>query len=257
MNQQRNEIYCSHCGKKYCKKASYEKHYVLCDILHKTERERNEENEREIKSQAELIKVIHHLVKKCNQLETKMETVMKWIQKEKKKINVIEWLQNQQETSIYYPEMLFDEFTKFVYSKIHEKHIDIVKQHNVFDSIQVILNESCHNKKLPLCCFSEKQDTLYLCESFHPITWKECDKKTIVGFFNGIQKKLLFLMAEWKKNNKKRFETDDHLCETYNKTMMKLLVSFSEDIHFSKIKRMLTAITKIDVKNIVEYELEK
>ena len=64
-------------------------------------------------------------------------------------------------------------------------------------------------------------------------------------------------MAEWKKNNKKRFETDDHMCETYNKTMMKLLVSFCEDVHFSKIKRMLIAMNKIDVKNIVEYELEK
>jgi hypothetical protein len=252
------EKFCNHCGKKYAKPANYEKHHLLCDIIHKTEKEREKEVQAQnmIKNQTELIKVIQHLVVKCNQLETKMETMMHWVNKEKKKINVIDWLQSQSKESLYYPDSVFDELSKHTTGNCNEKHVEIIKQHSLLDGLRSILEDSFQNRKIPLCCFSLKQDTLYVCESLVPVIWKELDKKTIIAFFNGIQKKLLFLLGEWKKNNRQLFENDDHACELYNKTMMKMLISFCEDANYSKVKRMLTNMTKIDVKNILEYELE-
>jgi hypothetical protein len=249
------EKHCKHCGKKYTKLAFYKKHYLLCEITHKTEKERNEEKETEamISSQTDLIKVVQHLVQKCNQLETKMGTMMRWVQKEKKKIKIIDWLQSHRPDSHYYPEFLWEELSNNIYKNTTERHIEIIKQKTFLDGLHAILEESFQNKRLPLCSFSE---TLYLCESWEPLVWKECSKKTILAFINGLQKKLLFLHGEWKKNNRNLFDNDDKVCENYNKTMMKMLMTFSEDGNYNKLKRMLTNMTKLDVKNLVEYSFE-
>ena len=78
-----------------------------------------------------------------------------------------------------------------------------------------------------------------MCESLEPLTWKEYEKNSIIAFFNGIQKRLLFLHGEWKKHNRQLFENDDRVCERYNKTMMKMLISFKEDANYRKAVNLL------------------
>lgn len=246
---------CQHCGKTYIKKNTFEKHIILCEIIHTTTDKERETNKLAL-TQRDLIKVIEHLVVKCNQLEAKVESMAKWVYKEKKKIKVVDWLQNQKNDSPYYPDFPWDNLLKHVTETITEKHMDIIKTHTFLDGLQVILEESFQNIKIPFCCFSETHDKFYMCETLEPLVWKECEKKTIVWFLNGLQKKLLFLLGEWKKNNRVLFEDDDRLCEQYNKTMMKMLISFSEEANYRKIKLILTHMTKMDVKHIVEYELE-
>jgi hypothetical protein len=234
---------CHHCGKKYTKLAYYKKHFILCEIIHKTEKEREEERETQsiLSNQTDLIKVVQHLVRKCGQLETKIDTIASSMQKEKKKIDILDWLHIQKKDSPHYPDLSYADIQQHTIAIISQKHIEQIQDYTFMDGLRLILEESFQNRKPPFYYHTEKK-TIYLCESLEPLTWKEYEKNSMIAFFNGIQKRLLFLHGEWKKHNRQLFENDDRICERYNKTMMKMLISFKEDANYRKAKQTLILI---------------
>jgi predicted phosphatase len=241
---------CVHCGKKYSKKTSYEKHILLCDILHKNEKERNTYTPL---NQRDMIHIIETLATKCAHLERKVDELSKWVRKEKKKLDIIEWLQNQ---SSLQPQYTFDEL-KATHMRIENKHIEIVKERTLMECLHTIFTDSFQSiNPPPIICFTNKPNVFYICDSIYPKPqWRESDNASLIVFWNEIQKKLLFLISEWKKNNQERFENSDKECEIYGKTMIKLLVSFREMDVMNKTKHTLFDVLKKDIKSMVEYEI--
>ena len=85
---------CTHCGKSYKLKTNLNKHFTLCELLHKSKRKSYLviEEEEDIPSQKNMYKMLLEMAQKYNALEEKVTEMNKWVIKKKKQINVIEWL---------------------------------------------------------------------------------------------------------------------------------------------------------------------
>lgn len=251
--------FCKDCGKKYTRKYAFEKHSLVCGILHKSKRENKLEDEEleELPSQRQMYEIIKELTFKYDKLEKKQNEMEKYFNKNKKKINILEWLNNS-ENCIYRSSYIFIELINKI--NVNENHIQILIDHNFSQSITQIFNDNfIENKEtIPICCFSQKNNVFYICNfKNETITqWCELEKKDLIRFLNLVQKKMLLLLNEWKIINQEKIRSSDKWAETYNKSLIKCLVSFTDDNILCKMKTILFNILKIDCKNLIEYEFE-
>ena len=65
---------------------------------------------------------------------------------------------------------------------------------------------------------------------------------------------MLQLLNAWKKDNTSPDE--DKVAILYSKAMSKILVSYQDNHVLSRVKNIIIDIVKIDVKQIIEYELD-
>ena len=73
---------CVHCGKSYVKRSSLDKHIIICDLLQKSKKYKNaEEDEEPLPSQRKMFQMLIELGQKYNNLEEKVEEMSKWIVK--------------------------------------------------------------------------------------------------------------------------------------------------------------------------------
>ena len=214
-------------------------------------------------NQSEMIQVIHLLAAKCNQLERKVDDLAKWVTKERNKINVLEWLSLQPDLQ---PDYVFSDL--FHHLVIQERHVDIVKQNNLIECLDVLFTESFQDKKIPVRALTHKPGHLYVYDPPNPdlkellpasaastSAWRESKNPEWIVLCNQIQKTLLGIISEWKKKHRTVIDRNDKICEEYNRTMMKLLISFQDESTLNKIKRILFEIVKMEIRKTSEYEV--
>ena len=81
---------CGLCNKSYTRKTSYDRHVILCEILHQSKREKKCKGQElsDIPSHTQLFLIVQELALKNQILETKMIEMQKWVETKKKKLNV-------------------------------------------------------------------------------------------------------------------------------------------------------------------------
>jgi hypothetical protein len=255
--KQNNNNYCLHCGKKYTRKSSYEKHIIVCDIIYKKKREIiiEEEETNDLPSHKQLYQIIQELAFKYDKLNEKMEHMQKWINNKKKKINICEWLkENIKPSNNFDFDHLIDKIV------VNQTHNNELLENNFMQSITLIFqeyfNEISQNKQnnfQPIYCFTEKNNIFYI---FKNDEWREIQKEELIQFLNLIQKRMLNELMNWKNINSDKINSSDKWAEIYNKALIKLMVSFRDNNILGRVKTILYNILKKDLKNITEYEFE-
>ena len=248
---------CVFCGKGYKNRSNMDKHIILCELLNKSRKstDKNNDEEIELPSQRKLFLMLLELGQKYNKLEDKVEELNKWVVKKKKKINVLDWL-NINIT----PDTIFEN----VSDKINIVHsdIDLFFQSNFFDTLHAIFSRTLFefsDNETPIFTFVQKANIFYIYESLGSDSygWIELSREKIIRFLNKIHMKISKSLLEWKKTNNDRLRNDDALSMTYDKTIVKLMsVDFKLESTLGKVKSMMYNKMKTDIKTLIEYEFE-
>lgn len=248
---------CVFCGKGYKNRSNMDKHIILCELLNKSRKsvDKNNEEEIELPTQKKLFFMLLELGQKYNKLEEKVEELNKWVVKKKKKINVLEWL-NINVT----PDITFENISDKI--NIVYSDIDLFFQSNFFDTLHAIFSRTLfdfsENDK-SIFTFVQKANIFYIYDLLGSDSygWVELSREKLIRFLNKIQMKISKSLLEWKKANIDRLRNDDLLSMTYDKTVVKLMsIEFKQESTLSKVKNMIYNKMKTDIKTLIEYEFE-
>jgi hypothetical protein len=259
-----NKSCCEYCGKGYKRKTNLDKHFVLCEIVHKAKRRDNkkdkesEEIYERLPPPKQMYEMLLELALKYNKLEEKVELMNKWVDKTKKKINVLDWLNN---SSNLKPELVFDNLADNI--SILDSDIDLLFNSDFYDVLNELFIRNIYNKEdteIPLFSFIQKTNTIYVYtkdNTTFETVWIELSKEKLIYFLNKVHFKIFKTLTEWNKKNIDKLNFSDKLTEIYTRAKIKLMsVDFKHDQTLSKIKLSIYNKLKKDMKTLIEYEFE-
>jgi len=233
---------CSNCGKEYKIRSNLEKHKMVCDILMP---KNNDIEEAIIPSQKTLYKMLLELGQKFNRMEEKMSEMSKMVVK-KKNINILDWLKNNLKpdyTFEYLPDKII----------VVATDIEYLFNNNFYDTLNGIFIRTIYSdiNVVPLFVFKKK---IY---SYEKEGWVELTRENLTRFLNNIHLKMSKVLFEWKKNHRDEINSNDTISIMYDKTMVKLMsVEVKQENTYSRIKNMMEARLKTDIKTMIEYDVE-
>jgi len=274
---------CTNCGKIYSKKQNYEKHVLLCDLLHDNKSKvakQEEEEEIMMPTPKKMFQMLVELTKKCNRLEKQLEDVSKFVAKKKKKINFIDWLNLNIVPNILYEKIIehIIIIEDDVVSLLENNFIDVLNIilernsfYNLYDSKFVDsslntnninntnntnnINNTNTKKIFPMFAFTQKSNVFYVYQN--ETKWSEMSRELMIKFLNKIHLKLFQAFKAWLKTKASEIKKNEGFAIKCEKTNIKLLgIEFTQDITLSKTKVQLFQKMKQDVKTILDYDFE-
>lgn len=249
---------CLLCKKSYTRKASLDKHKILCDFKTKTKTELQIEEEEigDTPSHIQLVKIVQELTFKYIKLEEKMENLQKWVNQKKQKIKVIDWLNDHIEPTIGFKEWIT------TVQVLPEDALSLF-ENNIFQTFQLVIENNLKENDefvYPIKCFSQKTNIFYICEKNidNKGVWIQATTEDVLLLLKKIQCKIITELTKWKIENKSKIDGNDKLSEQFNKAVIKLMsVNFTtHDVGASRIRNALYTFLKTDLKNLIEYEFE-
>ena len=265
-----NNNCCATCGKQYSRKSSLDRHVIMCNFLSKSKRERQieEEENTELPSHTQLVKIVQELAYKCDTMEKEMTVMRKWIDKKKKKINIINWLNTNH---VNMCEIDFTTWFKEL-DLSNSEYIELLFTHNIFQVLHTIFEQVIDNNS-PIKCFSQKAHVFYIfttnyseaeasayseAEEKEQYIWRQMTCDDWIPLLRTIQKKLLGCISKWREENLERLRQNDKLSELYNKAIIKVtnIPVINTDSGMSKVRGALYNQIKTDLKAVLEYEFE-
>jgi len=255
---------CSCCGKEYRRKTNLDKHFILCEIVHKAKRKdkridkETEEINEEMPSQKQMYKMFLELALKYNKLEEKVELMSKFVDKTKKKINILDWLNT---SSNLKPELIFDNLADSI--SIVDSDLDLLFNTTFYDMLNEIFIRNIYNKdesEISLFAFIQKTNTIYVytkdITSLESV-WIELSREKLIYFLNKVHFKIVKALSEWNKKNIDKISSSDKMAEMYTKAKIKLMgIDFKHEQTLSKIKLSIYNKMKKDMKSLIEYDFE-
>ena len=219
---------CIYCGKSYKSRSNLDKHFVLCEIYHKskTNKNNNKENEEEfvIPSQKQMYQIILELTSKCKRLENKLNELDKFMTKKIKKIDILQYLNSNLNLQ---PVQVFDIITENI--KVSETDIEYLFYNSYLETINFILTRCIYNKDttnpLPIMAFIQKPNNIYIFDKTHEnnYSWQSISREKFIKFLNIIQLKISKAFSKWRKNNLQNLMENDNQSILYDKTFSKLM----------------------------------
>ena len=255
---------CEYCGKEYKRKINLDKHFILCEIVHKAKKrdkridKEAEEIDAELPSQKQMYKMLLELALKYNKLEEKIELMNKLVDKTKKKINVLDWLNN---SSNLKPELVFENLADSLI--ILESDLDLLFNSDFYDTLNEIFIRNIYNKdatEIPLFSFIQKTNTIYVYNkdiNTLESVWIELSREKLIYFMNKLHFKIVKCLSEWNKKNFDKINSSDKMAEIYTKAKIKLMgIDFKHEQTLSKVRLGIYNKMKKDMKALIEYEFE-
>ena len=265
---------CTYCGKSYKLKTNLNKHFTLCELLHKSKRKTYLviEEDDEMPSQKNMYKMLLEMAQKYNALEEKVSEMNKWIVKKKKQINIVDWL-----NSNIKPHYSFDYLSEKII--ITEDDIQYLLNNTFYDLINELFSKTLYhmnstntkntseNHTYPMFTLVQKPNIFYIYDTITTTSslnnnnnnnnWQECSREKLVKFLNIIHLKISKYFYNWKKNKINEINQDDNFATLCDKTLIKLMnIDFKQESILNKIKGQMYNKMKTDMTMIVEYEYE-
>ena len=248
---------CIHCGKSYIKRVNLDNHVIICELLHNRRSTSLviEDDEEPLPSQRKLFHMLIELGQKYNKLEEKVEELNKWVVKKKKKINILEWL-NDNNT----PSVLFDSIIDKIV--VIEDDIKNLFENPFNDVLNDIFSRTIYNfneNENPMFAFVQKANVFYVYEQIdnNKKMWVELSKEKMVKFLNKIHTKILKAFCDFKNERIQEIRASDSYSVKCDKTMIKIMsVEFKQESILSKVRSMMFAKMKTDMKALIEFEFE-
>tara|TARA_B100001063_G_scaffold242220_2_gene270487 strand:- start:410 stop:1138 length:729 start_codon:yes stop_codon:yes gene_type:complete len=227
---------CNNCFKNYTRKDFYEKHITLCKVI----KERKLENNNQTCS--ELYEIIKELTSKYSLLSKQNKLMHEEINKIKnilyqkteniqvisKNTHCIEWLNNNCENYMN----LFDWVEK---KDINETlFFRFVNSNDFSNGILNILFQNEEEEKIPIHCFKEKQNNLFIKINND---WKIMDKDNFIQLMQIMQKKLIQYFTKWQCENIIKIKENSYYSELYNNYLQLIIgQNLSCNDNYSKMK---------------------
>lgn len=249
-----NKHGCPHCLKKYTNKKDAQKHILMCEILSKTPRaiQIEEENTIGLPSHDELCFIVMELARKNRALELKLEQITSWAERQRKKISVIDWLnQNHQGPDVLHYASFKDTLSK----TINQTHVEYLLSNTFIDTMLRIFSDTDCSALFSL---ANKPQLFYMYKSEATEatgTWVIMGRTDLVDLLNYVHSKFLRELIKWKKVNEEVVAKNEQVCKQYNKMMIKFSeIDFDHDATLCKMRSGIHALIKKDMKNMIEYE---
>jgi len=247
---------CVYCGKMYKSRTNLNKHINLCELIYKSKKNREDEEEIELPSQKKIFKMLLELGEKYKKLEEKVEEMSKFVIKKKKKINVLMWLNDNIK-----PEFMFDRLIEKI--EILDEDMDYLLNNSFLETINYIFSRNIYNTSseysYPIYAFVQKSHLFYIYDKIdeNKTEWQELSREKLIKFLNKILMKMLKYFNDWKKKQSDEIKTNDSFATICDKTMVKLVsMDFKNDHTLGKLKSAIYNKIKNDMKVLIEYEFE-
>ena len=246
---------CSLCKKEYTRKASLDKHTVLCKFKSKSTLELQVavEEASDKPTYDQLVQIVQELSIKYVKMEEKQNEMQQYIDRKRKKMDVIAWLNINVN-----PTVGFLEWIAMNVTVVPQHFLELLKPEiTIFECLQEVFEYNLFkdNFVCPLKCFAQKNGIFYIYEPSADINaslWREMELKDFVMLLKQVQKKLIGELSEWRKSNQKLFYDNDRVADQFNKAVIKLMnISFGQDANMSRIKNGLFHYLKTDLDCLV------
>jgi hypothetical protein len=232
---------CIICKKEYTRKASIDKHRILCDFKSRSKAELiiEEEDSRDKPTFDQLVKIVQEMAIKQAKSDEKIAEMQQYIARKKQKLDVITHLNQNVNASIGFLEWITSTIN------VSAAHFVHLMENTVFQTFQLILEQNLTNPDpkfvYPIKCFKDKANIFYICEKGdeNESIWRPAETTEITQLLKKIQVLLLAELSKWKQANKQNIADSDRLSDQFNKAVIKLMnVSFAADglVNVNKIK---------------------
>jgi len=244
-----NKIYnCACCGRYYNRKSSLEKHVLCCEILSKTDRERqlNIQEIGDTPNITKLYQIIQELVFKQAKQEKEIDKLKSFVNKTKKQLNIIDWLNENCSKN-----MTFNSFIKNI--KIDRRHLDYIFKYDFIDGIMYIFQEILPlSDDLPIRCFDQKPGTFFIVKNDN---WVVMTGLEFEEMLNIINRMIIKEFGQWQTDHNEKILKDDKFNDIYNENIIKVLgTKKPQSITFNRIKNKLYGYLKFNLKRIIQFE---
>lgn len=240
---------CNNCGREYKILSYYKRHQATCDIIKKTGKEL--QNEEEVLADTPDIRKLYDIILEMNMQIKTLQKKVKQLENnnhaKQKKINVMDWLR-----SLNPPRYNWDEWCTQV--EFTNTHLSLVFQNSIiagmFKSIKDCF-ETGDATNLPLQAFIQKPGVLFL---YYKDGWQEVTYKEIESLVCMLHKKCMSQFMIWQKEAERDMTSTEFTCcftENIHKINSKTTVQISKSI-FQKLYEEY----KINIKSVVKIDVE-
>lgn len=251
-----NKYCCELCKKEYLKKSSLIKHAVLCNF----KAQKDIEEVGDIPTYFQLVRIVHEMTLKQQQMEMKMERMEKFINQKRKKLNLATWLNAQPMSPTLIGLVEWVQTNIQVSSSQFEKLLETDK--TMMDVLQDILDTTFYRveegegeEKEPLLLFrpiwaaTQKPGTFYV---FDGKEWRTSNMGDMVTLFQSIQNKIMAELLIWKGTHQSQLNNNDQQSNVFNKALMKLMAfNFHEGTaSYNQLKMRLYNQIKVELHQL-------
>jgi hypothetical protein len=249
---------CTSCRRGYQSKIYYNRHVGICELMCKSMKERQIENEEHADTPTirVLYDVILELTNKMFLMEKKIQDLSKWADLKKKKINMVDWLNENQPTEGK-TQKNWDEFLLGI--KVGRIHLENLFQTEytlgILKVLQDILPVAVSEAEAAAAgntikAFDNKVNVLF---AFSDNKWMTLTEQMFQQLVNIVVKQLLNEFVVWQTENASRMEQDDFAIK-YSANVKKMMGGNLTRVQvYAKVKIDLYKYLKVNVKNITEY----
>jgi len=245
-----NHFQCKYCSLSYKRKTYYDKHVLVCEILNKTKKERENEIE-ELADTLSLRKVYDLLLEiamKYNKMEKKLDELTKWVDVKKKNINIIEWLNTNYTKTIKFSDW-------YMSISFNRKHLELIFKYDFIPGFMYIFQELLplsQEEELPIKAFDQKDNTLFIYNDENK--WEAMNSEKLEKFISHISILIMREFVKWQDENSEKIK-DEEFSIIYTKNIQKVIgANYSIEQLNMKMKRELYKYLKMNLRNILQYE---
>lgn len=240
---------CHRCLMQYKIKIYYDRHVSACELLHQSNKERRDNNEKhsEIPDVSTMYNMILTLAKKNTELEAKVHELSQLAIIKKKRLHVNDWL-NEHYSDI----MELSEYMK--QHPILQSDYELVCKHDYVEGMSMILKNRFileHEATLPIKAFDQKENAFFIKKQEG---WSVMQNIELDSLIRNIEKQLMGKFVEWQEKNKHRMFNEQY-SEEYTNSLQKILGNnFNSGNIKLQIRKILYKHLKMNLKNIIQFE---
>lgn len=232
---------CPTCDRAFPNDASYQKHLKLklCKL---------KPNQEEVEpTKSEMWYIIKELRLEVSALREQVKLHNVIINTKKKKVGVFEWLN----TNIK-PTLNYADWVKTI--QVKKSQFEYLFDNSIVETVYHIVSSAiAENPVIPFYAFGKTQ-TFYVYTSD---TWLVAEVPSFTKLFKRVETELWRFLAEWKKKNEVEIIENQMMTEKYQKTVAKLTdISYTPNDVYNKMKTKIYNSIKMDIKSIVEEEID-
>lgn len=250
---------CNWCNRTYREQFNFDRHFLCCQFLHRTRRQRNNEIDIEndpLPSQRDMYSLLQDLVLRVNTLEGENRRYKQLLTR---KVNIIDWLNNNTP-----PPMIFSRWLSDIVFPFVKDNLNIVFQNDLLKGIMATLDSalaSMDTDQIPLRAFSGRNTAFYIFDhnkqEAEPPRWYKLTSQEFDKYLAKIDHQFLVdFNRYWYCAFKERMEVDESYKDkyiTYHKAILggnrvsdEARYNKIRHLLFERIKRRISAVTEID-----------
>lgn len=240
---------CPNCNRNYKRKIYYNRHIAACSLLWQSKHERADDIEKynDTPSVRTLYEMMMSLARRNEELDRKVDALMKWTAIRKKKLHVVEWLDHN-----YGDIQTFDDRVRDIHVTVDD--LELVWKYDHIEGITHILRKWFpleEEDRLPIRAFDQKDNTFFIKTTDG---WVAMSVDILEQQVGRVCKELMKHFVGWQENNRHRMERDDYATEYTTKLQKVIGGNFTRELCNIRIRRNLYKYLKTNLKDVVQFE---